>query len=541
MTGACMRTMQMISSRNLSELIAARRFSHNLFQSEPLAWDRADLYSWLFYTRAFFHEGGEYWTFWNKQMLPQLLGNQKPDGSWQRSSVFMGGSESDSTALGVLMLETYYRDKMTGENGKTTQRPVGDPMQVNPAAPAPPAAVIQAPSSSSQPIEVKLDLLASGGIQKKGNYRLMSAATTATKPISILKMPEGIEEAEFWKIKMGPASSQRTYDFIIDRPDSASPRLFVDRNANGDLTDDPPATWKLVSSNGKNEKNIFHAYGEFKLDLRSNEETMVVQVRAQQRTTRKESESGAGEILYYTDYVRIGSTKLGGKTLVVLLSDDYCKGDFSDPSCKFHIDINEDGRYDSVVETFPIKSPFNVGGTTYEISGMTPSGSSFQIIPSIHTVAESKPSAVIQIGKTAPSFDATTLMGDKVSFPAGYKGKLLLLAFWDTLERRSQKEIPDMISAYKKYRPAGMEFLGICMDKGDNATNLQTRLKDLNMNWPQICDGLGYKGAIVQQYCRWNVPTFILLDGDSGTILGLWSQVSGREPAIVKALAEKKR
>jgi hypothetical protein len=42
--------------------------------------------------------------------LPLLLGNQKTDGSWQRPSLFMGGGEADSTALGVLILETYYRD-----------------------------------------------------------------------------------------------------------------------------------------------------------------------------------------------------------------------------------------------------------------------------------------------------------------------------------------------------------------------------------------------------------------------------------------------
>ncbi|MCX6847722.1 MAG: protein kinase [Verrucomicrobia bacterium] len=115
MTGTCMRAMQITSSRNQAELATALRFSRDHFQSEPAAWDYADLYSWLFYTRAFFREGGENWRFWNKQMVPQLLGNQKPDGSWQRPSVFMGGSECDSTALGALMLETFYRDVMIYE------------------------------------------------------------------------------------------------------------------------------------------------------------------------------------------------------------------------------------------------------------------------------------------------------------------------------------------------------------------------------------------------------------------------------------------
>ena len=55
-------------------------------------------------------------------MLPQLLANQKNDGSWQRPSVFMGGNEYDSTALGVLVLETYYRDVMTDESASSSQK-----------------------------------------------------------------------------------------------------------------------------------------------------------------------------------------------------------------------------------------------------------------------------------------------------------------------------------------------------------------------------------------------------------------------------------
>jgi hypothetical protein len=114
MTGACLRTLQITSSNrsNQEEFRAARLFSSNHFQSEPLAWDRADLYSWLFYTRAFFREGGEYWRSWNAQMLPLLLEKQNADGSWLRPSVFAGGNEFDSTALGALILETYYRNAM---------------------------------------------------------------------------------------------------------------------------------------------------------------------------------------------------------------------------------------------------------------------------------------------------------------------------------------------------------------------------------------------------------------------------------------------
>ena len=145
MTGACMRALQITSSSSHAEFAAALRFSRDHFQKTPVSWDSADLYSLLFYTRALFRVGGENWRFWNKQMLPQLLANQKLDGSWQRPSVFMGGTEFDSTALGILVLETYYRDVVIGEPGK--------PSQKNPSsATATPAPSPSAPSSKTAPM-----------------------------------------------------------------------------------------------------------------------------------------------------------------------------------------------------------------------------------------------------------------------------------------------------------------------------------------------------------------------------------------------------
>jgi hypothetical protein len=72
-------------------------------------WDTADLHGWLFYTQALITKGGDDWKAWNEKSLPLLLANQKPDGSWLRPSTLFVGTETDSTALCALMLESYYR------------------------------------------------------------------------------------------------------------------------------------------------------------------------------------------------------------------------------------------------------------------------------------------------------------------------------------------------------------------------------------------------------------------------------------------------
>ena len=49
----------------------------------------------------------------NGQMLPAMLSKQKPDGSFFSSPSSRGQSEEiNDTAMGVLILETYYRGEL---------------------------------------------------------------------------------------------------------------------------------------------------------------------------------------------------------------------------------------------------------------------------------------------------------------------------------------------------------------------------------------------------------------------------------------------
>ncbi|WP_395736918.1 protein kinase domain-containing protein [Prosthecobacter sp.] len=112
-TGACLRVLQLFPDGDPSLLEDGIRFAREHFQKEPLNWASMELQSVLFYTRAFYHRGGDDWLFWNNQMLPQMLACMKPDGSVNgHQSVFMNGKEIENTALAVLIFETYYRGDM---------------------------------------------------------------------------------------------------------------------------------------------------------------------------------------------------------------------------------------------------------------------------------------------------------------------------------------------------------------------------------------------------------------------------------------------
>jgi hypothetical protein len=91
------------------------KFLRDFLTSEPLDWNKnCNLYCWYYYTQAFFQQGGDDWKFYNEQILPQLLANQNPDGSWktERANWESGGTRNNAIyrqALCTLQLEVYYR------------------------------------------------------------------------------------------------------------------------------------------------------------------------------------------------------------------------------------------------------------------------------------------------------------------------------------------------------------------------------------------------------------------------------------------------
>ncbi len=80
--------------------------------------EKADLYAWYYDTQAMLMFGGTAWLDWNKKFQDEIVHAQTLDGSWPAMKApGHGNLQSDPsttgtayrTALGVLMLEVYYR------------------------------------------------------------------------------------------------------------------------------------------------------------------------------------------------------------------------------------------------------------------------------------------------------------------------------------------------------------------------------------------------------------------------------------------------
>jgi hypothetical protein len=117
LSGAGILGLQTLAKNKTRAVDNGIKFLHDFIAAEPLDWNKnCNLYCWYYYTQAFFQKGGDDWKFYNEQLLPQILNNQAPDGSWKPERANFDAASAGNkeggvykTALCTLQLEVYYR------------------------------------------------------------------------------------------------------------------------------------------------------------------------------------------------------------------------------------------------------------------------------------------------------------------------------------------------------------------------------------------------------------------------------------------------
>jgi cytochrome c biogenesis protein CcmG/thiol:disulfide interchange protein DsbE len=85
------------------------------------------------------------------------------------------------------------------------------------------------------------------------------------------------------------------------------------------------------------------------------------------------------------------------------------------------------------------------------------------------------------VGKEAPDFELETLDGKKVRL-SEFRGKAVALNFWATWCEPCKVEMPWMIEFQNKYRPEGLEVVGVAMEDTDKK-DIEKFVKDMGVNY----------------------------------------------------------
>ncbi len=403
-----------------------------------------------------------------------------------------------------------------------------------------------APGQALRVQRVEFKMKSGGVLEKVNTITRQLVEWSAKKPNAIKVMPKGLVSPLFGVLKIGPKEKISEFQIVLDAPTGKPSRLFIDFNRNGDLTDDPKPNWTHQQYDAGEDKKCWLSSGSVLLPVSYGKKTVSINLKlSRYDTTEPERMSLFLPLICTADYATEGELKFGDKTVHALLTDNRSGGDFrgtgipGSTGVYLWLDRNSDGKMDLRGENYESSLPFNIGGVTYELKNMSPDGTSFDLAISSKSVPEILPPPDLSLGKPALPFIKTAMDGRSIRFPQDYKGKKVLLYFWATWCGDCQREIPGVVSAYKKFRNQGLEILGVTVQHPNDAEEVAGFVKSREIEWANVFEGDMWSGELSQLYNVLHTPTPYLVDGDTGEILSSGLELVGDrlEGTLKKKLA----
>ena len=222
---------------------------------------------------------------------------------------------------------------------------------------------------------VMLQPVASGILPRRGVYSPQRIELKAEKPSGLARAPE-LVAPRFGVLLLGPRESPTRVIVIVDQPEGKPAGLYLDANANGDLTDDPAPERPASTTNRQSSKGSTMYRGAATIELMIGGKPVTAYVGLYRLKD---------DLLCYIDFGYEGEITLADAAYKAVLLDRPATGDFQGTLGPrgsgevLMIDVNKNGQFDKQGESYDVRRPFNIKGTTYEIAGLSASGAEFRI------------------------------------------------------------------------------------------------------------------------------------------------------------------
>jgi thiol-disulfide isomerase/thioredoxin len=367
-------------------------------------------------------------------------------------------------------------------------------------------AISVAASSPLHAGEVKETFLSEGVTARVGGYRPIRAEMDQEADI-VSKVPEDLQAPKFGQIEIG----EQKWAFVLDEPEEADARLWIDTNGDGDLTNDPPTEWTARDRGGL---TMYSGKGQIALD-----DERIGSLGLYRFDPADENRAALkNTLMYYLDFGSEFSFELDGQEHATFVS-----GKISEESA-LPIDRDGNGRVSRRFEMARVGEAFNFTGTSY-VFELT--DGRLQLRPADEKVDQLPLPPNLITGKPALSFTATTMDGATIEFPSAFQGQIVMLDFWATWCGPCIGEIPHMKEAYAEWHDKGFEILGVSFDREEMEDKVREFLAEKEITWPQIYEGKGWETSLGIMHDVSGIPFVLLVDGDSGEILATASDLRG--------------
>ncbi len=134
-------------------------------------------------------------------------------------------------------------------------------------------------------------------------------------------------------------------------------------------------------------------------------------------------------------------------------------------------------------------------------------------LPFLASSSPAQAAEQVKMNASAPDFSLPDLGGKEISL-SSLKGKVVLLSFWSIYCQPCRQEMPMIETLYQKYKNAGLEVVGVNIDREPLAT-VQNFVNENRVTFSILLDR---ERKVMRTYRAHFLPSTFLLDRN-GTIV----------------------